>query len=172
MSRVRRPFLNPGNAMSERLSPADLIRFLAFIELDDRGCWLWTGAMDENGYGVFKAGGKSLRANRVSYVNFKCPLRHGNDVHHIRQCKSTSCVFPEHLRQKTRQWNSEDGARRRWTVKRVTVGSREGRNTVLKWRYGFGGEFGLRFSGQGLAGCGRCSWIPKLQVLSSWVVSG
>lgn len=111
---MRRTFIKLGNAHADRMAPKDVIRFLRFVKLDPvAGCWLWTGAPDENGYGRFKIGGKVRWAHRLAYVNFRCALRAGNDVHHIEKCKSRSCVNPEHLAQKSRDWNSINGTHRR-----------------------------------------------------------
>jgi hypothetical protein len=110
---MRRPFIHHGKAITERMSPTDIQRFLAFVFPDANGCWIWKGATDEKGYGCFWLNGRKMWATRVSYANFKCRLRDGNDVHHTRVCKSHSCVHPDHLAQRSRDWNSRDGGRRR-----------------------------------------------------------
>lgn len=56
-------------------------------------CWLWTGATNQNGHGVFRgANGKLLSAHRFPYQ-----LRYGETVRHLRQiCSIPACVNPLH----------------------------------------------------------------------------
>lgn len=116
---MRRKFLFPGSALDKRMEPSDLLRFIGFVRVDENGCWIWDGAKDKKGYGSFKWNGKRYWATRIAYVNFRCALRPGNDVHHTKKCKSHSCVNPAHLLQKSREWNSIDGGKRRHETKEL-----------------------------------------------------
>lgn len=73
----------------------ELKRFLAKVEKVD-GHWLWTGATNENGYGVFGIDGTLQKAHRVAYEHFVGPL---NGLHclHKNECHTPNCVNPEHL---------------------------------------------------------------------------
>jgi len=58
------------------------------------GCWLWTGACVDSGYGVIRYG-KSLRAHRVSWQIHNGPIPEGMGVLH--RCDVPCCVNPAHL---------------------------------------------------------------------------
>jgi hypothetical protein len=62
------------------------------------GCWLWTAATANYGYGVIgdphKKGGL-LRAHRVSWEMAHGPIPPGMDVCH--HCDVPACVRPDHL---------------------------------------------------------------------------
>jgi hypothetical protein len=61
------------------------------LPIDPCGCWLWTGRLDKDGYGVFSTG----RAHRWSYVTFVGPIPEGKQLDH--KCRVRNCVNPEHL---------------------------------------------------------------------------
>jgi Autographiviridae endonuclease len=58
------------------------------------GCWLWTAAMFNDGYGAFRLG-KEQRAHRVAYVLANGPIPAGMSVLH--RCDTPLCVRPDHL---------------------------------------------------------------------------
>jgi len=74
-------------------------RFMRFVSVDQRGCWLWTGRIGTGGYGYFgqKVDGvrKTRRAHRVSYELFVGPIPEGQQVDHL--CHVRACVNPDHL---------------------------------------------------------------------------
>jgi hypothetical protein len=59
------------------------------------GCWLWTGAITDNGRGRFKLNGKTQRAHRVAWFlhTGRWPLANIE-----RTCGNMLCVNPNHLR--------------------------------------------------------------------------
>jgi HNH endonuclease len=57
-------------------------------------CWLWTGYIAKNGYGILKHG-KPLLAHRVSYAVYKGPIPEGLSLDHL--CRVRHCVNPDHL---------------------------------------------------------------------------
>ena len=59
------------------------------------GCWLWTGCVDENGYGRVLLDGKNRRAHRVAYACFRAPIPHGLTLDHL--CRVRCCVNPDHM---------------------------------------------------------------------------
>jgi hypothetical protein len=72
-------------------------RFLAKIERTG-GCWTWTGARSDQGYGSLGAGGRrgrTLLAHRVAYELLVGPVPDGLDLHH--RCGRPDCVNPDHL---------------------------------------------------------------------------
>ncbi len=66
-------------------------------------CWLWTGSLQEHGYGHFRWEGKVRRAHRFAYVAFKGEIPEGLDVDH--KCNVRRCVNPDHLQLLTPQEN-------------------------------------------------------------------
>lgn len=60
-----------------------------------RGCWLWTGRVDDFGYGHFKVKGRNLKAHRVAWVIERGAIPDDVTVDHI--CRQPSCVNPAHL---------------------------------------------------------------------------
>jgi len=97
------------------LSPELIERFLSKIELSPTGCWIWTGWLKHNGYGMFDvpiAGGGRVKqqAHRISYELFVGPLIEGLTIDHVKEmCSSRACVNPFHLRQITRGDNVRAG---------------------------------------------------------------
>lgn len=80
---------------SEAAQRKTLAQFRNFIVPDfDTGCWLWTGAMNPKGYGVFFADGTWL-AHRFAYVWFIGGHPPGKVLDHI--CNTKLCVRPDHL---------------------------------------------------------------------------
>lgn len=73
------------------------------------GCWFWTGASSEKGYGQFVAGSRAdgtrrrMLAHRYAYEIENGPIGDGLEIDHL--CFTPSCVRPDHLRVVTRAEN-------------------------------------------------------------------
>ena len=65
-------------------------------EVDDRGCWLWTGPVNPKGYGKISAVhyGTTL-AHRAFFLRSGRSIPAGQCLDHL--CKVPSCVNPDHL---------------------------------------------------------------------------
>lgn len=81
------------------LSPEDSERFWARVSRRDDDCWLWTGAVNHNGYGTFymrKPTPGSFRAHRITWKAANGDVPKGFDLDHA-VCRNTRCVNPAHL---------------------------------------------------------------------------
>lgn len=76
------------------MTDKELTRFLTHVDKESRlPCWLWTGAINENGYGVFGLNKKTPKAHRVIYEHFN-----PNFLRVVRhKCNNRWCVNPAHL---------------------------------------------------------------------------
>lgn len=87
--------------------PADIERFVKCTNPNqEKGCWLWLGRLDKQGYGAFFFKSARLGAHRVSYRLFRGPIAEGLMVCH--SCDVPHCVNPEHLFLGTAYDNAQD----------------------------------------------------------------
>ena len=91
--------------------PATLpARFRKRVKLDpESDCWLWTGAGQGTGYGVYKAtsGEPWSMAHRVAYEILVGPIPKGLYLDH--RCRVRNCVNPAHLEPVTTRTNTLRG---------------------------------------------------------------
>jgi hypothetical protein len=70
------------------------------------GCWIFSGAETDTGYGQIRNGDKMIAAHRAAYI-----VAHGevpDDMHVLHQCDVRSCVNPDHLFLGSHQDNMND----------------------------------------------------------------
>lgn len=70
-------------------------RFMAKVQKTPNGCWHWTAAKDNKGYGRFAAGGRNNQAYAWAYRHFVGPVPEGFELDHT--CRNRACVNPAHL---------------------------------------------------------------------------
>jgi hypothetical protein len=96
--------------MPKRTRPA-IERMLNRVELDEFGCWIFTGATGGTmGYGVLQRGRRGegiIRAHRLSYEHFVGEIPDDKVVDHI--CNVPRCVNPDHLQLLTHWENNAKG---------------------------------------------------------------
>ena len=80
-------------------------RFMKNVRRSD-GCWEWTGAKDDKGYGLFWLKGSAKRAHRLM-VEMHTGLKPEGAVI-LHSCDNPSCVNPEHLSVGTQRDNVLD----------------------------------------------------------------
>ena len=73
-------------------------RFFARVQISE-GCWLWTGAKNNNGYGMLRRSGTGnqprVLAHRASWELHRGEIPDGQHVLH--HCDNPPCVNPAHL---------------------------------------------------------------------------
>lgn len=72
----------------------DAERFLSKVEFTE-SCWLWTAAVEKDGYGRFYAQGRYPRAHRFLYERVMGEVPRGLQLDHL--CRVRRCVNPAHL---------------------------------------------------------------------------
>lgn len=82
-------------------------RFWANVEKKPDGCWLWTGAVNQSGYGRFsieRRPNRTMVAHRVSYIEKHGDIPEGLCLDHL--CRVRNCVNPAHLEAVTQAENN------------------------------------------------------------------
>jgi hypothetical protein len=77
------------------------------IPIPECGCWVWTGAMLECGYGFIAVAGKRKLAHRLAYELAIGPIPDGLEIDHL--CRVRSCINPSHLEPVSHQVNVKRG---------------------------------------------------------------
>lgn len=76
---------------------------------EPKGCWIWTGIKQPQGYGIVKCG-KQRIAHRLSYMLHNSEFDQSKHVLHA--CDNPSCIRPSHLWLGTHQDNMKDRDRK------------------------------------------------------------
>lgn len=101
--------------MSRRRSLLDLVEHF-WLRVDrDGDCWLWTGEVNNMGYGFYMVyegdSREKLLAHRFSALLAGMPVRSRADVV-MHKCDTPRCVRPEHLSVGTQLDNMRDAQRK------------------------------------------------------------
>lgn len=89
----------------EKLS---ILSFFDKKEVDDNGCWNWTGSLNKHGYGVKRFKGKPRLTHRIAYK-----LHYGSNIEGVcvcHKCDNPKCFNPNHLFLGSHQDNMDDMA--------------------------------------------------------------
>ena len=84
--------------------------FWDHVEMQDDGCWIWTGAKHRHGYGACAKGRTkeySNIAHRRAYQMVVGPIPEGLVIDHL--CRVPACVNPSHLEPVTQKVNVQRG---------------------------------------------------------------
>ena len=71
-------------------------------------CWLWTGTINQKGYGIFNYKGTRYRAHRIALKLAGRELPIKRDIHPDHLCLSKGCINPDHIEtvsEFSRFWN-------------------------------------------------------------------
>lgn len=80
-------------------------RFWAKVDKSG-GCWLWTAALNNRGYGQITINNRRVYAHRLSYEMANGPIPKRLEVLH--ECDTPNCVNPAHLSLGTHLDNMKD----------------------------------------------------------------
>ena len=90
-----------------RSKQSPLKRFFKLV-LEIGECWLWLGALDRDGYGVYTPEGKATaRAHKWIWEQMVGDVLFEHELDHT--CRNRSCVNPAHLQEVTHRINVERG---------------------------------------------------------------
>ena len=82
--------------ISMHLNTSLPLRFWSKVHADSSGCWLWTAALNDAGYGKYSIRRSTWRrAHRVAYLGLVGPIPDGLTLDHL--CRVRRCVNPSHL---------------------------------------------------------------------------
>lgn len=105
-----------GAVLGPRRAPArarhtDSVSDRLWARVDRSGdCWLWTGALDRNGYGRISTGGRGdpiAFVHRVAYELIVGPIPDGLVIDHL--CRNRACCNPDHMEPVTDAENKRRG---------------------------------------------------------------
>lgn len=88
-------------------TPAGSIEERFWAKVDKNGiggCWTWMACINQDGYGNWTIGKKTVRAHRMSWNLLRGDIPDGMFLDHV--CRVRSCVNPDHLRVVTPKENA------------------------------------------------------------------
>lgn len=94
---------------STKIIGSDEKRFYAYLhKAGEAECWMWGGALNSGGYGVFRiAAGSMVRVHRYAYELLVGSIPEGLELDH--RCRMRPCCNPAHLEPVTQKVNTLRG---------------------------------------------------------------
>lgn len=74
-----------------------------FEDDDDTDCWIWTGALNEGGYGIVRVGDSMVPVHRYTYHHLVGDIPEDLELDHL--CRNRACANPDHLEPVTHREN-------------------------------------------------------------------
>jgi hypothetical protein len=102
----------------KHLSKKEILIDLSIPE-PNSGCWIWTGAFKDSGYGRLDINKKTYVAHRLSWTLFKGKIPKGSLICH--KCDNRSCINPDHLFVGTYKDNMQDCLKKNRFESRATA---------------------------------------------------
>lgn len=94
-------------------------RFESKIARSEGGCWEWTAARFQSGYGAIRIEGQTRLAHRISHELYIGPIPEGLGIDHL--CKNRGCVRPSHIEAVPQRVNLARGDHPAAIVRRTNV---------------------------------------------------
>jgi len=101
-------------------------RFWQKVQVQENGCWIWTGVKTTDGYGRFFVDGKLQAAHRWLYERVWGPVPRGMELAHIPECSSRACVCPLHVRPLSHRGNLYEAPTALATINRAKTNCPKG----------------------------------------------
>lgn len=79
----------------DQFLPKFMLAIQERVQIDNNGCWLWTGWINPDGYGLIRIDNTRMRAHRLSWTLFHGPIPDNLTIDHL--CRIRHCINPEHL---------------------------------------------------------------------------
>lgn len=85
-----------------RIKQNILDRLINRIVKDHKDCWLWTGPINNAGYGMMNTCKgidypRMATVHRIMMVEYTNKIKYGDDVEVLHKCGNKLCVNPDHL---------------------------------------------------------------------------
>lgn len=118
-------------------------RILARVTEDEKGCWIFGGALNERGYGIIQMGRGigTARTHRVVYEAFLGPITE-ETLDHL--CFTPACCNPGHLEPVSRRENQH----RQWRAGRLRGGEYQKAKTHCPKGHPYAGDNLYRYNGR------------------------